>query len=59
MDNLQSVFDIVLDIGMVFGPLIAYAGQLIEIQEKKDSKGFAKGVSFILIIANISRIFFW
>ncbi|KAF8227550.1 hypothetical protein L208DRAFT_297582 [Tricholoma matsutake] len=46
-------------IGMAVGPPLVYADQAISIIRKKDSTGFSRDVCAILLIANITRCFFW
>jgi len=44
---------------MAVGPPLVYADQLFSIVRRKDSTGFSHDVCAILLIANISRCFFW
>lgn len=46
-------------IGMAVGPPLVYADQAASIVRKKDSTGFSRDVCAILLIANITRCFFW
>ncbi|KAF5336087.1 hypothetical protein D9611_006234 [Ephemerocybe angulata] len=46
-------------IGMAVGPPLVYADQAISIVRKKDATGFSRDVCAILLIANITRCFFW
>ncbi|KAF8661288.1 hypothetical protein AX16_001387 [Volvariella volvacea WC 439] len=46
-------------IGMAVGPPLVYADQAASIIRKKDSTGFSRDVCAILLIANITRCFFW
>ncbi|KIK61579.1 hypothetical protein GYMLUDRAFT_42590, partial [Collybiopsis luxurians FD-317 M1] len=46
-------------IGMAVGPPLVYADQAYSIVRKKDSTGFSRDVCAILLIANITRCFFW
>ena len=48
-----------LNAAVIFGPLIGYIAQCTEICRTKNSYGFSTKVSLILILANISRVFFW
>ncbi|EEB94046.1 hypothetical protein MPER_07212 [Moniliophthora perniciosa FA553] len=41
------------------GPPLVYADQAFSIIKKKDSTGFSRDVCAILLIANITRCFFW
>lgn len=49
----------VASIGMAIGPPLVYADQAISIIRKKDATGFSRDVCAILLIANITRCFFW
>ncbi|PPQ65884.1 hypothetical protein CVT24_011215 [Panaeolus cyanescens] len=44
---------------MAVGPPLVYADQAISIVKKKDATGFSRDVCAILLIANITRCFFW
>ncbi|KAL1696548.1 hypothetical protein GGG16DRAFT_84960 [Schizophyllum commune] len=46
-------------IGMAVGPPLVYADQAVSIVRKKDSTGFSRDVCAILLLANITRCFFW
>jgi len=46
-------------VGMAVGPPLVYADQAFSIVRKKDSTGFSRDVCAILLIANITRCFFW
>ncbi|CAE7203847.1 unnamed protein product [Rhizoctonia solani] len=46
-------------IGMAVGPPLVYADQAASIVRHKDSSGFSRDVCAILLIANITRCFFW
>ncbi|KZT09896.1 uncharacterized protein LAESUDRAFT_722046 [Laetiporus sulphureus 93-53] len=46
-------------IGMAVGPPLVYADQAYSIVGKKDSTGFSRDVCAILLLANITRCFFW
>ena len=47
------------DILMVFLPSIGYIFQAMKFKQTKSSKGFAKFLCLLLLLANILRIFFW
>ncbi|KAF5328177.1 hypothetical protein D9619_013418 [Psilocybe cf. subviscida] len=49
----------VASIGMAVGPSLVYADQAFSIVKNKDSTGFSRDVCAILLIANITRCFFW
>ncbi|KAJ7453942.1 hypothetical protein B0H11DRAFT_264913 [Mycena galericulata] len=44
---------------MAVGPPLVYADQAYSIVRKKDATGFSRDVCAILLIANITRCFFW
>ena len=46
-------------VGMAIGPPLVYADQAVSIIRKKDSTGFSRDVCAILLLANITRCFFW
>lgn len=46
------------DILMVFLPSIGYIFQAMKFKQTKSSKGFAKFLCLLLLLANILRIFF-
>ncbi|KAI0791611.1 hypothetical protein BC629DRAFT_373400 [Irpex lacteus] len=49
----------VASVGMAVGPPLVYADQAYSIIKKKDSTGFSRDVCAILLVANITRCFFW
>jgi len=44
---------------MAIGPPLVYADQAVSIVRKRDATGFSRDVCAILILANITRCFFW
>ncbi|EKM50393.1 uncharacterized protein PHACADRAFT_57362, partial [Phanerochaete carnosa HHB-10118-sp] len=44
---------------MAVGPPLVYADQAYSIVRKKDAIGFSRDVCAILLLANITRCFFW
>ncbi len=44
---------------MIFGGVVPYIPQYRTISRTKDSEGFSTFVCFVLLVANILRIFFW
>ncbi|KAH9989843.1 hypothetical protein BJV77DRAFT_1145000 [Russula vinacea] len=46
-------------IGMAVGPPLVYVDQATSIIKKKDSTGFSRDVCAVLLLANITRCFFW
>lgn len=55
----SPIFERVFDVIMIFGPSLGYIPQYYEISHTKNTRAFSTLVSFILLIANILRIFFW
>ena len=47
------------DILMIFVPSIGYFFQAKKFKETKSSKGFAKFLCLLILLANILRVFFW
>jgi len=52
-------YSVVASVGMAVVPPLVYADQAHSIVKKKDSTGFSRDVCAILLIANITRCFFW
>lgn len=52
---LRKFFDFLL----VFGPNLAFVGQIQQFRSSKSNEGFSKKISLFLLLANIFRIFFW
>jgi len=46
-------------VGMAVAPPLVYVDQAVSIVRKRDSTGFSRDVCAILLIANITRCFFW
>ncbi|KAF8498701.1 hypothetical protein F5888DRAFT_1691198 [Russula emetica] len=46
-------------VGMAVGPPLVYVDQTTSIIKKKDSTGFSRDVCAVLLLANITRCFFW
>ncbi|KAF9449946.1 hypothetical protein P691DRAFT_511789 [Macrolepiota fuliginosa MF-IS2] len=55
----MSWLSTVASIGMAVGPPLVYADQAISIIRKRDATGFSRDVCAILLLANITRCFFW
>ncbi|KAF8742503.1 hypothetical protein AX14_003905 [Amanita brunnescens Koide BX004] len=53
------VLSLLASIGMAVGPPLVYADQAVSIIRNKDATGFSLDVCAILLIANITRCFFW
>ncbi|KAH9967339.1 hypothetical protein BC827DRAFT_1123151 [Russula dissimulans] len=46
-------------IGMAVGPPLAYTDQTISMVRKRDATGFSRDICAVLLLANITRCFFW
>ena len=47
------------DLMMIFIPSVGYFFQALKFKQTKSTKGFAKFLCLLLLIANILRVFFW
>ncbi|RDB20881.1 PQ-loop repeat-containing protein 1 [Hypsizygus marmoreus] len=56
---MSSWISTAASIGMAVGPPLVYADQAVSIVRKRDSTGFSRDVCAILLLANITRCFFW
>lgn len=56
---VNVIHEIVIPLALIFGPVIGYIPQYIEINKTKNYRAFSPLVSLILLLANILRIFFW
>eukprot|EP01012_Entosiphon_sulcatum_P056534 TRINITY_DN80224_c0_g1_i1.p1 TRINITY_DN80224_c0_g1~~TRINITY_DN80224_c0_g1_i1.p1 ORF type:complete len:238 (-),score=19.79 TRINITY_DN80224_c0_g1_i1:9-722(-) len=54
-----SLLRMLLDIALVFCPVIGYVGQYFRIVAEKSSEGYSLLPSFVLIFSNTLRCFFW
>ncbi|THV02833.1 hypothetical protein K435DRAFT_716488 [Dendrothele bispora CBS 962.96] len=59
MSSEENWISLIASIGMAVGPPLVYADQAYSIVKKKDATGFSRDVCAILLIANITRCFFW
>lgn len=50
---------ILLDLLLVFGPILGYIPQYLEIWKTRNHRAFSKKVSMILLVANILRLGYW
>lgn len=53
------LLELLLCIALVFGPIVGYIPQYLEIRNSQNPAGFSTLVCFILISSNILRVFFW
>ena len=58
-NSFSSIIKLSIDILMIFIPSIGYIFQALKFKQTKSSKGFAKFLCLLLLLANILRIFFW
>ena len=56
---MNKIISKIIDILFIFAPNIGYIHQCFKINKNKDSTGFSKFISFILIIAYNIRFFFY
>ena len=49
----------IFDLGMIFGPCLGYMVQTRKMHLENKSDGFSTYVSFILIVSNLVRVFWW
>ncbi len=59
MSFFVALFEGLLHLCVIFGPLVAFAAQYMEIRRVKNSEGFSTRVSLVLVVANITRVYFW
>lgn len=59
MSSLVAILGLVSDVGMVLGPNVGYIAQTKTMIVKKTADGFSTFVSFILIVSNLIRIYWW
>ena len=53
------LFEIGADCGMIFGPCAGYIVQIHKMHKDKICEGFSTYVSFILILSNLIRLYWW
>ena len=58
-NSFCSILKLSADILMIFIPSVGYIFQSLKFKQTKSSKGFAKFLCLLLLLANILRIFFW
>jgi uncharacterized protein with PQ loop repeat len=57
--KMNKIISKIIDILFIFAPNIGYIHQCLKINKNRDSTGFSKFISFILIIAYNIRFFFY
>jgi len=58
-DILTKAVEGTADLGMILGPCVGYFLQTITMVQTKSADGFSPFVSFILIVSNLIRVFWW
>ena len=58
-DNKSYFIKLTNDFLIIFIPSIGYFFQAMKFKQTKSTKGFAKFLCFLLLLANILRVFFW
>ena len=46
-------------VAMACAPPLAYGDQMVSIIRKRDSRGFSIDICGVLIVANVTRVFYW
>lgn len=59
MNILIFLMELGADVGMAVGPCVGYVVQIRKMHTEKISEGFSTYVSFILILSNLIRVFWW
>ena len=59
MNILIFLMELGADLGMAVGPCVGYVIQIRKMLKEKISEGFSTYVSFILILSNLIRVFWW
>ena len=57
--SFTSVTSFLASTGMIFGAVIPYIPQYLEIKRTQNSSGFSTYVCLTLLAANILRVIFW
>ena len=58
-DNAIKIINDIWDVSFVLLPCVGYIHQYMKIVSLKNTEGFSKKISFINIMSNLFRIFFW
>ena len=59
MNLIESIIYYGSDVGMIAGGTVGYILQINRMRQEKNAEGFSPLVSFILITANLIRIFWY
>lgn len=57
--NIITVVSVAASAAMIFGGVVPYIPQYIDIYKSRNTDGFSTHVCLALLIANILRILFW
>ncbi|KDN48448.1 hypothetical protein K437DRAFT_293895 [Tilletiaria anomala UBC 951] len=55
----MTLFSFLFSVGLAVGPPLIYGEQAYQMQQRRNSEGFSKDVCAVLLVANISRIYWW
>ncbi|CAI2172461.1 18729_t:CDS:2 [Funneliformis geosporum] len=58
-EELVNIFNILLGISMVIGPVLGYFDQIKKFRETKSSSGYSLDTTGILLVSSIIRVYFW
>ena len=56
---MMDTFKLAANLGMIIGPCAGYMVQIRKMYNEKICEGFSTYVSFILILSNLIRIYWW
>ena len=59
MEVISAMVEGTADMGMILGPCLGYIMQTLTFVQTGQADGFSPFVSFILIVSNLIRIFWW
>ena len=56
---LGAIFNVALSAAFILGGVVGYIPQYFDIKRSRSTRGFSIFICFILLLANILRVFFW
>lgn len=59
MPELSNIFNTLLDISMVVGPVLGYFDQINKFRQIKSSSGYSLDTTGVLLVSSIIRVYFW
>lgn len=59
MPELSDVFNTLLDISMIVGPVLGYFDQINKFRQTKSSSGYSLDTTGVLLVSSIIRVHFW